>query len=194
MSHLKMLYVLKETASVLSAQIYMSKINQIQNELRQLSGEAFQKLADAYLHKRGYEQINPLGSVIGADKVRTGTPDTLVPLPNGKYVFAEYTTTESDKIIQKFQKDLKKCFDEAKTQILVNKIQEIVFCHTSMLEPDQERDLREECQKRGVNLNIFGVGPISFDLYQKYPGIARDRQNWKLNLILVCRQVLFSAR
>lgn len=152
----------------------MSKLNQIQNELQQISGEAFQKLADAYLHKRGYEQINPLGSVIGADQVRPGTPDTLVPLPTGKYVFAEYTTTESDKIIQKFKKDLKKCFDEAKTQISVNKIQEIVFCHTSMLEPDKERDLKEECQKRGVNLNIFGIGPISFDLYQKYPGIARD--------------------
>ncbi|MEH1941716.1 MAG: hypothetical protein V7L01_16060 [Nostoc sp.] len=87
----------------------MSKINQIQNELREQSGEKFQKIADAYLHKKGYEQINPLGSVIGADKVRTGTPDTLVVLPNGKYVFAEYTT-EKKGVAQKFKKDLDKCF------------------------------------------------------------------------------------
>jgi hypothetical protein len=151
----------------------MSKINQIQNELREQSGEKFQKIADAYLHKKGYEQINPLGSVIGADKVRTGTPDTLVVLPNGKYVFAEYTT-EKKGVAQKFKKDLDKCFDEVKTGISVEKIQEIVLCHTSMLSPDEEVLLREECQNRGVNLNIFGLGPISYDLYQKYPGIARD--------------------
>ncbi|WP_448268952.1 nSTAND3 domain-containing NTPase [Nostoc sp. DSM 114159] len=151
----------------------MSKINQIQNELREQSGEKFQKIADAYLHKKGYEQINPLGSVIGADKVRTGTPDTLVVLPNGKYVFAEYTT-EKKGVAQKFKKDLDKCFDEVKTGISVEKIQEIVLCHTSMLSPDEEVLLREECQNRGVNLNIFGLGPISYDIYQKYPGIARD--------------------
>ncbi|MEH1989876.1 hypothetical protein [Nostoc sp.] len=151
----------------------MSKINQIQNELREQSGEKFQKIADAYLHKKGYEQINPLGSVIGADKVRTGTPDTLVVLPNGKYVFAEYTT-EKKGVAQKFKKDLEKCFDEAKTGISVEKIQEIVLCHTSMLSSDEIALLREECQNRGVNLNIFGIGPISYDLYQKYPGIARD--------------------
>ncbi|MEH2303416.1 MAG: hypothetical protein V7K88_31715 [Nostoc sp.] len=151
----------------------MSKINQIENELLQLDGGAFQKLADAYLYKRGYDRINPLGSVIGADKVRQGTPDTLVVLPNGKYIFAEYTT-QKEGVANKFKKDLDKCFDEVKTGISVEKIQEIVLCHTSMLSPSEENLLREECQKRGVNLNIFGIGPISHDLYQKYPGIARD--------------------
>jgi hypothetical protein len=70
----------------------MSKFNQIQNELNSLGDAAFQKLADLYLHKKGYEQINPIGSVIGSDKVRKGTPDTLITLSNGKYIFAEYTT------------------------------------------------------------------------------------------------------
>lgn len=155
----------------------MSKINQIQNKLRELSGEAFQKLADAYLHKKGYDQINSLGSVIGADKVRTGTPDTLITLPKGKYVFAEYTTESNEKkgkLYKKLKSDLDKCFDEVKTGIPIEKIEEVVFCHTSILDPDEEDALREECQKRGVNLNIFGIGPISFDLYQKYPGIARN--------------------
>jgi hypothetical protein len=96
----------------------MSKINQIQNKLIELDGAAFQKLADAYLHKKGYEQINSLGSVIGADKVQTGTPDTLVPLPNGKYVFAEYTT-QKKRIYKKLKEDLDKCFNEAKTGIAV---------------------------------------------------------------------------
>jgi len=151
----------------------MSKINQIQNKLRELDGGAFQKLADAYLHKKGYEQINSLGSVIGADKVQTGTPDTLVLLPNGKYVFAEYTTQKKG-IYKKLKEDLDKCFNEAKTGIAVKKIDEVVICYTSTLKTSELDLLREQCQKLGVNLNIFGIDTLSYDLYQKYPGIARD--------------------
>ncbi len=152
----------------------MSKINQIQNRLRELEGGAFQKLADAYLHKKGYERINPLGSVIGANKVRQGTPDTLVALPNGKYVFVEHTTTQEDKVYGKLKRDLEKCFDESKTGVSTKKIEEVVFCHTSNLSVQEENVLAEECQKHGVNLNIFGIGPLSYDLYQKHLGIARD--------------------
>ena len=151
----------------------MSKINQIQDKLRELSGGAFQKLADAYLHRKGYEHINPLGSVIGSDKVRKGTPDTLVSLPNGKYIFAEHTTQKED-LYDKLKDDLDKCFDEKRTGVPVEKIQELIFCHTSLLTPAEENVLAEECQKRGVNFNIFGIGSLSYDLYQKYPGLARD--------------------
>ena len=151
----------------------MSKINQIQRALLELEGGSFQKLADAYLHKKGYERINPLGSLIGSDKVKKGTPDTLVSLPNGKYVFAEHTT-QQDKVYGKLKSDLENCLDEAKTEIPVEKIEEMVFCHTSTLSTEEENALAAKCQKNGVNLNIFGIGPISFDLYQKYPGLARD--------------------
>jgi hypothetical protein len=110
----------------------MTKINQIQNELGNLGDAAFQKLADAYLHKKGYEQIHTIGSVIGADKVRKGTPDSLVTLSDGKYVFAEYTTQKNG-VGNKFKDDLHKCLDEKKTGIPVNKIKEVVFCCTSFL-------------------------------------------------------------
>lgn len=151
----------------------MSKINQIEKGLLELSGGAFQKLADAYLHKNGYEQINPLGSVIGSDKTRTGTPDTLIPLPNNKYVFAEYTTQEQN-VYDKIEGDLNKCLDETKTGVPVDKIDEVVFCHTSVLTGEKENKLAQICQARNVNLSIFGIGRISFDLYQKYPRLARD--------------------
>jgi hypothetical protein len=152
----------------------VSKINQIQNRIRELEGGVFQKLADAYLHKKGYERINPLGSVVGSNKVRKGTPDTLITLPNGKYVFAEHTTAPGDKIYGKLKSDLRKCLDEAKTGVPVRKIEEVIFCHTSNLSAQEENALAEECQERGVNLNIFGIGPLSFDLSQKYLGLARD--------------------
>ena len=88
----------------------MSKINQIQNKLRELDGGAFQKLAEVYLYKEGYTRVNSVGSVAGADKVRAGTPDTFVTLPNGKYAFAEHTTQQSG-VFRKFKVDLDKCFN-----------------------------------------------------------------------------------
>jgi hypothetical protein len=154
----------------------MSKINQIQNRLWELDGGRFQKFADAYLHKKGYERINSLGSVIGSDKLRQGTPDTLVPLSNGKYVFAEHTTQEEG-VYKKLKSDLSKCFDEEKTGIPIKSIGEVVFCHTSKLKSAEEIALANECRSRGVNLNIFGIDSLSYDLYQKYPGLARDFLN-----------------
>ncbi|MBN9125783.1 MAG: hypothetical protein J0I60_13855 [Nitrosospira sp.] len=151
----------------------MSKINQIQTALRELDGGAFQKLADAYLKKRGYDYLVPLGSVIGANKVKTGTPDTLAILSNGKYVFAEYTTQQTG-FFAKLKDDLNKCFDEEKTGIPVAKIQEIVFCHTSNLSTNELNRLREICETHGVNLNIFDIGSISYDLSENYRGLARD--------------------
>lgn len=151
----------------------MSKLNQIQNKLLELDGGTFQKLADSYLRKKGYEQVNPLGSVLGTNKVRKGTPDTLIPLPSGKFVFAEYTT-QRERVFRKISRDLENCFDEAKTGVPVDRIEEVVFCHLSLLEPNEEDKLRQTCQQRGVNLNIFGIGPISYDLLEKFPGLGRD--------------------
>jgi hypothetical protein len=151
----------------------MSKINQIENRLRELDPGAFQKLCDAYLHKKGYEQINSLGSVAGSDKIRTGTPDTFVPLPNGKYMFAEYTAQQQG-LYAKFESDLAKCFDEGRSGIPTAKIQEIVLCHTGRLDAAQHDSFSMKCQDAGVNLNVCGLSVIAHDLYQKYPGLARD--------------------
>lgn len=151
----------------------MSKINQIQNAIKELDGGAFQKLADFYLKKKGYDCLIPLGSVIGANKVRKGTPDTLVIQPNGKYVFAEYTTQQAG-LFEKIMGDIQKCFDEIKTDVPVSKIQELVYCHTSTLDAGELDQLRKLCEPSGVNLSIFDIGSISYDLLEKYPGIARD--------------------
>jgi len=152
----------------------MAKINQIQNRLLELDGGAFQKLADSYLLRKGYQQINPIGSVVGSNKVKKGTPDTLIPLSNGKYIFVEYSTTQEPNIFGKFMDDLNKCFDVNKTGIPVEKIQEVVLCHATELSPSELERLRAECEDHGVNLNVFGIGAISYDLLEKFPGIAKD--------------------
>jgi hypothetical protein len=151
----------------------MSKLTQIENALLAIDPATHQRLCDSYLHCRGYDRINPIGVVIGADKIAKGTPDTLITRPDGKYVFAEYTT-QQDGLEKKFMGDLAKCFDETKTGIPVDRIHEIVLCHTSRLTADEEHKLGEECRNRGVLLSIYGPGSMAHDLYQKYRGLARD--------------------
>jgi hypothetical protein len=151
----------------------MTKLNQIQNALLELDGGKFQKLADSYIYKKGYEWINSPGSVTGSDKVRKGTPDTFFRLPNGKYVFVEYTTQQTG-VFNKVMNDLNKCLDVMKTGV---PIEEIIFCHTTTLSATEEHDLGIECMKYGININIFGIDKISQDLYHKYPILARDFLN-----------------
>ena len=146
----------------------------MQSKLLELDGGAFQKLADAYMHKKGYEGINPVGSVTGADKVRKGTPDSYAVTASGNFVFFEYTT-QREGLYQKLFEDLVKCLDESKTGVPIDKIEEIVFCHVGTLSPEEEDSLRQQCQsKKKKSLKIFGIGPISHDLLEKYPQIARD--------------------
>lgn len=151
----------------------MSKLTEIEKALNTINPAGFQRLCDSYLYRRGYDRINPIGLLIGADKVIQGTPDTLLPQPDGTYVFAEYSTQEEN-LAEKFGSDLTKCFDEGRTGIPADRIREIVLCHNSRLSPKKEYALTEECRSRGVLLSAYGLGAIAHDLYQKYPGIARD--------------------
>ena len=152
----------------------MAKINQIQNALKELDGGAFQKLADLYLLRKGYPHINSVGSVVGSNKVRKGTPDTLITTIDGKYIFGESTTISPNKLYDKFCDDIAKCLDENKTKIAVSKIQEIVLCYTSELSVENIDQLREQCQNVGVNINLYGLEAISYDLLATFPSIAKD--------------------
>src|SRR5688500_19915212 len=112
----------------------MSKLTLIEKELHSINAAGFQRLCDSYLKKRGHELINPLGLVIGVDKVAQGTPDTLIMRPDGKYDFAEHST-QQDGLASKFASDLAKCFDEGKTGIPITSIHEIILCHNARLTP-----------------------------------------------------------
>src|SRR6185295_14011885 len=98
----------------------MSKLSQIETALRAINPAGFQLLCDSYLHARGYENINRIGVVIGADKVLQGTPDTIFTLPDGRYAFAEYST-QQEGLAGKFEKDLNQCFDSDRTGIPVDR-------------------------------------------------------------------------
>jgi hypothetical protein len=56
----------------------------------------------------------------------------------------------------------------------ITKIREIVLCCTSELLVKNREKLQEQCKNSKVNLNIFGLSAISYDLLEKYPSIAKD--------------------
>lgn len=151
----------------------MSKIAQIEKELQSLDPAGFQRLCDLYLKKHGHESINRIGLVLGPDKVAKGTPDTLIKRPDGNYEFAEYSTQQQG-LATKFAGDIAKCLDEIKTGIPVERIHEIILCHNGRLTSKEEYQLGEQCRVAGVLLSVHGPGEIAYDLYQKYPGLARD--------------------
>ena len=151
----------------------MSKIVQIEAALRRVNGATFQRICDAVLYRKGYEQLNSIGTAIGADKVATGTPDTLVVRPDGTYVFAEYTTQKTN-LLQKLRRDLENCFDEGKTGIPVERISEVILCHSSRLSADQQEALSEDVRTRGSRLVIMGLSELSHTLTHHFPGIAKE--------------------
>ena len=151
----------------------MSKVNQIQNALIEIEGGRFQKLCDAFLKAKGFGTINSLGSVIGKDKTKTGTPDTFIRNKDQNLIFVEYTTQKS-RIGEKFTDDLKKCFDETKTGVPLSDISGIIFCHSSELDAGEENTLVQLAGENGILVTIFGLGAISFDLYLEYPGLAKE--------------------
>jgi hypothetical protein len=151
----------------------MSRLNLIEQALVALSSGAFQKLAAAYLNAMGYGRINAIGSVVGADKVRKGTPDSLVSCDNGNYVFSEDTTQQTG-LYSKLEDDLLKCLDEDSTGIPVDRIQEVVFCYTGRLDGEEEEKLRSISVSHGVALTACGPEQIALDLCYKYQGIALE--------------------
>jgi len=151
----------------------VSKLTQIESAIASLDAAGFQRLCDSYLHARGYERVNPIGLVLGSEKVKKGTPDTLIPLADGTYAFSEYTT-QKQAVAAKLLADMQKCFDEAKTGIPVSRIHEFIGCHTSVLSAAEEHQLIEAGRARAVIVTLYGVGPIAHDLLQKFPGLARD--------------------
>jgi hypothetical protein len=156
----------------------MSKLNQIQNKLRGIDGAKFQKLCDSYLYKLGCKNIEPFGSMPGKDKTVKGTPDSFIRMPNGNYIFVEYTTKEKSRsnrtgLLNKLNDDLDKCFDEKATGIPPSKIEKIIVCHTSKLSPQEEETLAEKCAEHDCLFEQFGIGKLSLALSQDFPGLAK---------------------
>lgn len=148
----------------------MTKINQIEQAIIALSPGAFQKLMDEYLIKKyHFENYTPYGSHTGTDKTTQGTPDSYVNCANGKKILIQHGSV--GKAFSKVKDDLLDCLNPEKTGIPVEEIEQIICCHTSTnFSPGQTAEL----ESLFANIIIIGLGDISYDLLNKYQGIALD--------------------
>jgi hypothetical protein len=91
--------------------------------------------------------------------------------PNGKYAFSEYTV-QQDRLSQKIEDDISKCFDETKTGISSKQISEIIICYLGKLSTHKINHLRNFCQERGVLLSLNGLDSLSLSIQNSYPVLS----------------------
>lgn len=152
----------------------MAVIDEIKQRILQLDAGSFQSMCDRYLSKNGYPNIVSLGTQAGTQKTTRGTPDTYFFDVNGKYVFVEYTTQQSN-LPDKIKTDIQKCLDVSTTQIPHEKISEIIYCYTSSnIAPKDDAAFRSMCESVGIQFSIYGIDQLAQDLYLKHRGIAKE--------------------
>lgn len=150
----------------------MSKLNRIQNEIKQLEGGRFQNLCDMYLYrKKNWGNIVALGSMDGTDKTTRGVPDTYYFDSESKsYILVMYGTRKD--ATAKLETDIREAIE--KTKVDEKDIKEIICCHTSSnLTVEKDKELRSLASS--IELTLIGIDTLSHDLLQfKYQDIARD--------------------
>jgi hypothetical protein len=160
----------------------MSRLQTIENALASINETVFQELCDSFLILKNdnYRTFSRVGSQSGKQKTTKGTPDTFYLLPNGKYVFVEYSTNIT-KGVSKLQEDIEKCLDTTKTKIPINQIAEIILCINFNLSTEDIQSLKNLLDKTRLTLTIYTLDCLSLelhsqhrDLVHKYLGLPLD--------------------
>ena len=163
----------------------MTEITDVKSRIIQLSPAVFEEFCSTLLYKVGHRNIYELGIKAGTGKTKTGNPDTYSRQNNGKYTFVVFTTQQNN-IYDKLLEDISKCFNLVDKELPVEKIETIICCHTSSnLKVIEDNKLHEFCNKKGVNLEIYGIDKIANIVYNDYPELMRS-----LNLSINTNQIL----
>lgn len=156
----------------------MNRLQSIENALASINETVFQELCDSFLilKNENYRTFARPGSQSGKQKTIKGTPDTFLLLPNGKYIFVEYSTNIT-KGISKLQDDIKKCVDTTKTGISANQITEIIICVNFKLNPIEIKSLQDLLSKTQIILTVYTLDSLALDLNLQYRHLVRDYLN-----------------
>ncbi|MDI6650566.1 MULTISPECIES: AAA family ATPase [Leuconostoc] len=151
----------------------MSRINIVQQRIKELEGGRFQKMCDTYLFtKYGLENITTLGSQDGTDKTTRGVPDSYVEYDDGTYTFIMYGTHQDVK--EKIKKDIQDCLDVEATGIEISKIRKIICCHTSTNISTKQNEMFKQTAN-GVELKLIGLSILGEDIASpKFQSLAND--------------------
>ncbi len=152
----------------------MSRLQTIENRLKEINGTVFQELCDSYLTIRdnNYLAISRTGSQTGKQKTTKGTPDTFFQLPNGNFLYSEITTDASTK--NKLENDIRACFDPDKTKIPIEKIQEIVLCLNWDIDQDKITELNKLAQsfKADIRIRYLMLQELALELHLHHRDLA----------------------
>lgn len=157
----------------LEIELSMSRINIVQQRIKELEGGRFQKMCDTYLFtKYGLENITTLGSQDGTDKTTRGVPDSYVEYDDGTYTFIMYGTHKDVK--EKIKKDIQDCLDVEATGIEIPKIRKIICCHTSTNISTKQNETFKQVAN-GVELQLIGLSTLGEDIASpKFQSLAND--------------------
>ena len=152
----------------------MSRLQTIENRLKEINGTIFQELCDSYLTIRdnNYLAISRTGSQTGKQKTTKGTPDTFFQLPNGNFLYSEITTDISTK--NKLANDIKACFDPDKTKIPIENIQEIILCFNWNIDQDKITELNTLAQsfKPDIRIRYLMLQELALELHLNHRDLA----------------------
>jgi hypothetical protein len=144
----------------------MSRLQSIENSLKSINDAVFQELCDSYLIRRNgkYASFRRVGSASGKQKTTKGTPDTLVLLADGSYLFVECSTNEALGY-KKLKEDIEKCIDPTKSGIQPTSIAEIILCMNFNLKSAEVEELVRKLRPLRIPLYIYNLDALSLELH-----------------------------
>ena len=133
----------------------------------------FQNMCNEILYRKGYRNINQLGSHTTSNKTTKGTPDTFF-VHKGKYIAVEYTT-QSNNLTEKIIEDINKCIKVFKDARVDIKNTKIIYFHTSSnIKLEEYRKIEQKCKDTGTKIKIYSIDEIAYQLKYEYATIAKD--------------------
>ena len=151
----------------------MSLKSRIEQELLTLSSANFQKLGDSYLrHNRGW-RLQSWGTMVGADKDKTGIPDSYCQLPDNRFVLVGYTTTAPSKLLAKLSDDLSDCIEEAQALNPPAEVECIALVFNNLLPLAGHHKLTQQAQQQGYKVELFSLDEM-VAMVLAYPPLAAD--------------------
>jgi hypothetical protein len=153
----------------------MGRLQAIENRLSSINQAAFQNLCDSFLALRNtnYSTFSRTGSQLGKQKTVKGTPDSFLLLPNGKYIFVEYSTNISAGV-SKLQDDVKKCIDTNKTNIPLKQISEIILCVNFNLLVSEIQLLKDLLVDTRILLTVYTLDALAIELHLNHRDLTHE--------------------
>ncbi len=153
----------------------MNRLQSIEKALSSINQAAFQELCDNFLALRNsnYSAFSRTGSQSGKQKTVKATPDTFLLLPNGKYIFVEYSTNITAGL-RKLKDDLTKCIDKSKTGISLNQISEIILCVNFNLKPAGIQTLLDLLENTRIRLTVYTLDSLALELHLHHRDLTHE--------------------